>query len=278
MFASRKPVGSKPSSDSSPPNKASPPGAHSSMPGPSQRRPLSASLERAEGPFLLGACPRAWGCWGKGPAGVEAWEDLASSSSCPLKASGSRAQGRSSVGGGEGQGAQPSFQPQWALRGPKHQGRGRSSPSLPCHICQLLCTLEVSGPHQHGLSPGPEPMPINTLLGVTSPSPGSSGFPIKGPKGEMTSGVGNRGQSLGHSACGWRPVGCRLAKGTSLFPTQSWQDSGFILLQPQPAKSMFPWSLGPPASPLGTSLREGRRRRGRAGTQAGALWPATPLC
>lgn len=93
----------------------------------------------------------------------------------------------------------------------------------------------------------------------------------------MTSGLGSRGQSLGHSACGWHPVGCRLAKGNSLFPTQSWQDSGFILLQPQPAKSLFPWSLGPLASPLGTSLRERRGRRGRAGTQAGILWPASLL-
>lgn len=120
-----------------------------------------------------------------------------------------------------------------------------STPSLgPTAVCQLLCTLEVSGPDQRGLFPGPEPVPMNTLLGATPPRTGSSGFPIKGPKGKTISGVGSRGQSLGHPACGWRPVGCRLAKGTSLFPTQSWQDSGFNLLQPQPAKSMLPWSSG----------------------------------
>ena len=53
-------------------------------------------------------------------------------------------------------------------------------------------------------------------------------MPIRGPKGKVTSGVGDRGQSLGQSACGWRPVGCRLARGTSPFPTQSWQDSRFM--------------------------------------------------
>lgn len=88
-------------------------------------------------------------------------------------------------------------------------------------------------------------MSINTLVGVTISSTGSSGFPIKGPKGKMASGVGGRGQSLGHSACGWRPVGCQLTRGTSLFPTQSWQDNWFILLQPQPTESMFPRATGP---------------------------------
>lgn len=66
VFVCLPPVGSKPRTDSSPPKKASPPGAHSSTPGPSQRRPLSASLEQAEGAFPLGACPQAWEGWGKG--------------------------------------------------------------------------------------------------------------------------------------------------------------------------------------------------------------------
>ena len=79
------------------------------------------------------------------------------------------------------------------------------------------------------LSGSPSPCPYTPPWGgVTAPGTGSSGFPIQGPQG------GNdqwgRGQRLEpfHSACGRRPVGCRLARGTSPFPTQSWQDSRFM--------------------------------------------------
>lgn len=109
----------------------------------------------------------------------------------------------------------------------------------------------------------------------------------------MTSGVGGTGESLGHSACGWRPVGCQLTRGTSLFPIQSWQDSCFIFLQPQPAEIMFP------SEPRATGQSTGDFPRGREGREgqfehpgwhtavghpaprlvvftSGSLWPRRP--
>lgn len=49
-------------------------------------------------------------------------------------------------------------------------------------------------------------------------------------------------------------------EGTSLFPTQSWQDGWLILLQPQPTESMFPsepWATGQSTG----DVSQGRQRR-----------------
>lgn len=140
-----------------------------------------------------------------------------------------------------------------------------TAPSLhPTIVTHLLCTPEASGPGQQGLFLGPEPMPIITLLGVTSPQYWKLWPSHQGPRGE--NGQWGRGQNPeSWSLCLW-PVSCGVlaSTGTSLFPTQSWQDSQFILLQPQSAESMFPLELQANGQAAGDTPqgREGREGQG----------------
>lgn len=126
------------------PSRASPPRAHSSTLGPSQRRPISASLER-QTPLFLGCLPQAWEGWGKG------WEgglkgcvgtSLAFSPPGPLRTSGSLAPSRCLVDG-------------WQWKGAQVSGGGRSLP-VPHHS---LPAVEPVVPVSVGFSQAPSPCP-----------------------------------------------------------------------------------------------------------------------
>lgn len=138
----------------------------------------------------------------------------------------------------------------------------------------------TSGPSQCGLLSGPEPMPINTLLGVTSPHPQYWRLWLshQGPQGESDQ-WGRRQRPEPWSIClGLASCGVPAGKGHLPLPhTELARQPVHVFFSHSLQKACSPQSHGPLASPLGTPLREGRVGRGRAGTQAGALWPATLL-
>ena len=152
--------------------------------------------------------------------------------------------------------------------------RGGIPSPCPTTVCQLKNQWSRSVRASLRL---PKPMLINPPWGVTDPGIGSSGFPIQGPQGGNDQwGRGQRPEPF-HSACGWRPVGCRLARGTSPSPPRAGRTAGSCPLQPQPAESMFP----PEPRATGQSTGDIPQRRegweGQGGPQAGALRPATLL-
>lgn len=152
---------------------------------------------------------------------------------------------------------------------PQAPGPREALPLWPAPRSARRATLQRSvAPVGVDSSRAQRPCPEMPSWGALPPRTGSSAFPNKEPKGKMTGGVRGTGQSLGHSACGWHPVGCQLTKGTSLFPTQSWQDSRLVLLQPQPAENMFPaepWATGQSTGdiPQRRGWREGAGRAPR---------------
>ena len=141
--------------------------------------------------------------------------------------------------------------------------RGGIPSPCPTTVCQLRNQWSRSVQASLRL---PKPMLINTPLGGSlTPVLAALAFPSKGPKGEMTSGVGDRGQSLSTLPVAGILWGAGWQGAPPLPHTELAGQPVQVLFSHSLQKACSPQSHGPLASPLGTSLREGRGGRDRAG-------------
>ena len=141
--------------------------------------------------------------------------------------------------------------------------RGGIPSPCPTTVCQLKNQWSRSVRASLRL---PKPMLINPPWGVTDPGIGSSGFPIQGPQGGNDQwGRGQRPEPF-HSACGWRPVGCRLARGTQAQASLT----TYCTSQTFPWLVFWGWHLArdaalPVAGPQGNQSLASLAQGGRAG-------------
>lgn len=144
---------------------------------------------------------------------------------------------------------------------PSSQGR-RSLPASP----HSLPAEEPVVPVSAGFSQAPQAHAYKHRPGGSLPPVlAALAFPSKGPKGEMTSGVGDRSQSFSTLPVAGVLWGAGWQGAPPLPHTELAGQPVHVLFSHSLQKACSPQSHGPLASPLGTSLREGRGGRGRAG-------------
>lgn len=152
--------------------------------------------------------------------------------------------------------------------------RGGVPSPRPTTVCQLKNQRS-----QSSFSQAPQAHAHKHPHGVRSLPPvlEALAFPSKGPKGEMTSGEGDRGQSLSTLPVASVLWGAGWQGAPPPSPHRAGRTAGSCPLQPQSAESMFPPEPRATGQSTGDTPQGREGWEGQGGPQAGALWPATLL-